>query len=204
MADSANNGGEVDERDGMVVNWRDLTEEDRLIIAELIAQQQQQPREEPEAAVEPSDDDESRAAAAVLDALFNDTSSKSDFEGFAPAEVEASMMPTVGARVDSSEDEMDENREGEGGLARMSPIQTLTKLLILAWMRTIFQMHTCRLRGCQYSMNVMDLSSMMQNPSFQIFTDLFPDEIMDLLVSAINRYFTLKMGQLGGRDNFNC
>ena len=25
---------------------------------------------------------------------------------------------------------------------------------------------------------------------FQIFTDLFPDEIMDLLVSETNRYFT--------------
>ena len=46
--------------------------------------------------------------------LFIDTSSESDFEGFAPAEVEASMMPTVRARVDSSEDEMGENNEGEG------------------------------------------------------------------------------------------
>ena len=46
---------------------------------------------------------------------FNDTSSESDFQGFVPAEVEASMMPTVGARVDSSEDEMGENKnEGEG------------------------------------------------------------------------------------------
>ena len=53
MADSANTG-EVDERDGMVVDWSDLTEEDRLVVAELVAQeQQQQPREEPEAAVEP-------------------------------------------------------------------------------------------------------------------------------------------------------
>ena len=50
-------------------------------------------------AVELHDDDESRAAA-VLDALFNDTSSESDFKGFALAEVEASMMPIVGARVD--------------------------------------------------------------------------------------------------------
>ena len=48
MADSANTGGEVDERDGMVVDWSDLTEEDRLVVAELIAQQQ--PREEPKAA----------------------------------------------------------------------------------------------------------------------------------------------------------
>ena len=98
MADSANIGGEVDERDGMVVDWSDLTEEDRIVVAELVTQeqQQQQPREEPEAAVELSDDDESRAAAAaVLDVLFNDTSSESDFEGFASAEVEASMMPTV-------------------------------------------------------------------------------------------------------------
>ena len=46
--------------------------------------------------------------------LFNDTSSESDFVGFAPAEIEASMMPTVGDRVDSSEDDMGENHEGEG------------------------------------------------------------------------------------------
>ena len=52
--------------------------EDRLVVAELIAQQQ--PREEPEAA-EPPDDDESRASVAVLDAFCNDTSSESDFEG---------------------------------------------------------------------------------------------------------------------------
>ena len=50
-------------------------------------------------------------------------------------------------------------------------------------------------------MNVMDHSSMTQNPPFQIFTDLFPDEIMDLLVSETNRYFTWKMDQLGKRDN---
>ena len=113
MADSANTGGEVEERDRMVVDWSDLTEEDHLGVAELIAQQQQQPLEEPEVAAKPPDDDESRAAA-VLDAIFNDTSSESDFEGFAPAEVKASMMPTVGARVDSSEDDMGENHEGEG------------------------------------------------------------------------------------------
>ena len=70
-------------------------------------------RKEPEAAAEYPDDDESRAAA-VLDALFNDTSSESDCEGFAPAEVEASMMPAGGARVDSSEDEIGENNEGKG------------------------------------------------------------------------------------------
>ena len=79
MAESADTGGGVDERDGMVVDWSDLTEEDCHVVAELVAQeQQQQPREEPEAAAEPPDDDESRAAAAVLDALFNDTSSESD------------------------------------------------------------------------------------------------------------------------------
>ena len=51
MADSANTGGKVDERDGMVVVWSDLTKADRLVVAELVAQdQQQQPREEPEAA----------------------------------------------------------------------------------------------------------------------------------------------------------
>ena len=189
MADSANTGGKVDEREGMVVDWSDLTEEDRLVIAEIVAQeQQQQPREEPEVAVEPPDDDECRAAAAVLDALFNDTSSGSDFEGFAPAEVEASMMPTVGARVDSSEDEMGEIMKGRVNQPRMTPIQTLIKLLLMAWMRTIFRTHTCRLRGCRYSMNIMDLSSMTQNPPpFQIFTDFFPDEIMDLLVSETNR-----------------
>ena len=161
MADSANTGGEVDERDGMVVDWSYLTEEDRLVVAELITQQ---PREEPEVVAEPPNDDESHAAAAVLDALFNDTSSESDFEGFASAEVEASMMFTVGTRLDSSEDDMGENREREGDQPRMSPIRTLTKLLLMIWMRTIFRTHTCRLRGCQYSMNVMDLSSMMQNP----------------------------------------
>ena len=139
MADSANTGGEVDERDGMVVDWSDLTEDDRRIVAELVAQeQQQQPREEPDAPAEPPDDDESRAAAAFLDALFNDTSSESDFEGFAPAEeVEALMMPTVEASVDSSEDEMGENNEGEGNQPRMSPIRTLTKLLLMAWMQAV-------------------------------------------------------------------
>ena len=75
MADSANTGGEVEERDGMVVDWSDFTEEDHLGVAEVIAQQQRQPREEPEAAAKPPDDDESRAAA-VLDAIFNDTSSE--------------------------------------------------------------------------------------------------------------------------------
>ena len=124
MADSANTGGEVDERDGMVVDWSNLTEEDRFVVAEAIAQQQQQSRKEPEVAAEPPDDNESRAAAAVLDALFNDTSSESNFDGFAPAEFEASMMPTVGARVDSSEDNMGENHEGEGDQPRMSPIRT--------------------------------------------------------------------------------
>ena len=114
MADSANTSGEVDERDGIVVDWSNLTEEDRIVVAELVAQQQQQPREVPEAVAESTDDDESRAAAAVLDALFNDTSRESDFEGFALVEVEASMMPAVGARVDSSEDEKGENNEGEG------------------------------------------------------------------------------------------
>ena len=81
MADSANTGGEVDERDGMVVDWSDLTE-DCLVVAEVIAQhQQQQPWKEPETAAETPDDDESCAAVAVLDALLNDTSSESDFEG---------------------------------------------------------------------------------------------------------------------------
>ena len=87
-------------------------------------------------AAEPPDDDESRAAAAVLDALFNDTSSESDFEDFAPAEVEALMMLTVGARIDSSEDDMGENREGKEDQPRMSLIRTLAKLLLMAWTRT--------------------------------------------------------------------
>ena len=117
MADFANTGGEEDDRDGMMVDWSDLTEENRLIVAEVIVQQQQQQaREEPEAAAEPPNDDESHAAA-VFDALFNDTSRESDFEGFAPAAVKASMMPTVEARVDSSEDDMGENDKGEGGPA---------------------------------------------------------------------------------------
>ena len=82
MADSANTDGEVDERDGMMVDWSDLTKEDLLIVAEVIAQQQSP--EEPEVAAELPDDDESRAAAAsaILDVLFNDTSSESDLEGF--------------------------------------------------------------------------------------------------------------------------
>ena len=115
MVDSANTGGEVDECDGMVMDWSDLTEDDRTVVGKLIAQQQQ--REEPEAAAESPDADESHAAAAVLDALFNDTSSESDFEGFAPSEVESSMMSTVEARVDSSEDDMGENHQGERGPA---------------------------------------------------------------------------------------
>ena len=53
MADYANTHGEVDEHDGMVVDWSDLTEDIRLVVAELVAQQQQKPREEPEAAAEP-------------------------------------------------------------------------------------------------------------------------------------------------------
>ena len=77
MADSANTGAEEEERDGMVVDWSDLTEEDRLGVAEYIAQQQQQSREEPEAAAKPPDDDETHTAAD-LDAIFNDTSSESD------------------------------------------------------------------------------------------------------------------------------
>ena len=134
MVDSVNTGGEVDERNGMMMDWSDLTK-DRLVVADYNAQQQ--PREEPEAAAEPPDDDES-GAAAVLDALFNNTSNGSDFKGFAPAEIKASMMPTVEARVDSSEDDMGENHEGEGDQLRMSLIRTLTKLLLMAWMRTIF------------------------------------------------------------------
>ena len=51
MADSANTGAEVDERDGMVVDWSDLTE-DRLVVVEVIAKQQLL-REKPEAAAEP-------------------------------------------------------------------------------------------------------------------------------------------------------
>ena len=114
MADSANTGDEVEERDGTVVDLSDFTK-DRLGVAEVIAQQQQ-PQEKPKAAAKPPDDDES-CAAAVLDAIFNDTSSESGFEGFAPAEVEASMMPMVRARVDSSEDDMGENHQGKGGPA---------------------------------------------------------------------------------------
>ena len=56
MADSAKTGGELDERDGMVVDWSDLTKEDRLVVTELIMQQQL--REKPEAAAEPPYDDE--------------------------------------------------------------------------------------------------------------------------------------------------
>ena len=44
-------------------------------------------------------------------------------------------MPTVGASVDSSEDDMGESREGRGDQHQMSPIRTLTKLLLMAWMQ---------------------------------------------------------------------
>ena len=47
------------------------------------------------------------------------------------------MMPTVGARIDSSEDDMGENHEEEGDQPRMSPIRTLTKLLLMAWMQPV-------------------------------------------------------------------
>ena len=87
-------------------------------------------------ATKPPDDDESRPAAVFV-ALFNDTRSESDFEGFAPAKVEALMMPTVGARVDSSKDDMGENHEREGDQPQMSPIRTMTKLLLMAWMQTV-------------------------------------------------------------------
>ena len=104
--------------------------EDRLGVTEVIDQQQQrqQPREEPEAVAKPPEDDESRAAA-VLDVIFNDTSSESNSEGFASAEVKALMMPMIGARVDSS--------EGRGDQPRMSSIRSLTKLLLMAWMKTV-------------------------------------------------------------------
>ena len=134
MVYSANTDGEVKERDGMVVHWSDLTEEDRLGVAEVIAQQQQ-PREKPKAAAAKSPDSDGSLAAAVLDAIFNDTSSESDFEGFCSGGGQASMMPTLEARVDSSEDDMGENHEEEG---RPAPdVQTLTKLLLMAWMQTV-------------------------------------------------------------------
>ena len=41
----------------------------------------------------------------------------------------------------------------------------------------------------------------LESSPFQIFTDLFPDEIMNLLVSKTNRYSTWKMDQLEGRNN---
>ena len=48
------------------------------------------------------------------------------------------MMPMVGARVDSSEDDMGENHEGEGRPAQdESDSDTLTKLLLMAWMQTV-------------------------------------------------------------------
>ena len=175
MADYANTDGEVDERDGMVLDWSDLTEEDRLIVAELVAQeQQQQPREEPEAAVEPPDDDESRAAAAVLDALLNDTSSESDFEGFAPAEVETSMMPTVEARVESSEDEMGENNEREGELATDESDSDIDQAPADGLDVDDISNAYMSLEGCRYSMSVMDLSSMTQNPPLPDFHRSFP------------------------------
>ena len=43
----------------------------------------------------------------------------------------------VGARVDSSEDDLGENHEGEGNQPRMSPIRTLTKFLLMAWIKTV-------------------------------------------------------------------
>ena len=125
MADFTNIDGEVDERDDMVVDWSELTDEDRLVVAELIA----------EAVAEPPDDDEFHAVAAVFDALF--ISSESDFEGFASAGVEASMMPMFGARIDSSEDDKGENREGERDQPRMSPIRTFTIVRVLSLAATV-------------------------------------------------------------------
>ena len=165
-----------------------MTEEDHLVVAELVAQQQQ-PRQEPEAAAEPPDDDESRAVA-VLDVLFNDTSSESDFEDFVLVEIEVSMMPTVGARVDSSEDDMGENDDGEGEPAPDKSDSDIDQAPVdgLGFADDI--------SNAYMSLEGMPVFNERHGPlihdaesSFHIFTDLFPDEIMDLLVSETNRYF---------------
>ena len=99
MADSTNTDGEVDERDGMMVDWSDLTDEDRLVVDNCRSGAAAAAARGAGSGGGAPDDNESRAAA-VLDALCNDTSSESDFTGFAPAEIEGSMMPTVEAMVD--------------------------------------------------------------------------------------------------------
>ena len=101
------------------------------------------------------------------------------------------MMPTIGARVDSSEDDIDENREGEGEPAPdesnsdidQAPADGLdaddisNACMSLEGMPVINERHGPLIHDAEAS-------------PFQTFTDLFPDEIMDLLVSETNRYFT--------------
>ena len=44
------------------------------------------------------------------------------------------MMPTVGARIDSSEDDMGANYEGEG---KPAPDESNSDILLMAWMQTV-------------------------------------------------------------------
>ena len=105
------------------------------------------------------------------------------------------MMPMVEARVDSSEDDMGENREGEGGPA---PDESHSEIdhapadgldaddisnanMSLEGIPVFNECHGLLIHDAEYF-------------PFQIFTDLFPDEIMDLLVSEV---FYLEDGLAG-------
>ena len=101
------------------------------------------------------------------------------------------MMPTVGARVDSSEDEMGENNEGEGEPATdesnsdidQAPADGLDADDILNAYMSLEGMP-------EFNAHHGSLIHDTESSPFQIFTELFPDEIIDLLVSETNRYFT--------------
>ena len=104
------------------------------------------------------------------------------------------MMPMVEARVDSSEDDMGENREGEG---RPAPDE---------YDSDIDQAPADGLDSDDISNAYMSLEGM---PVFNehhgpLMTQNPPPRfspIISLFISETNRYFIWKMDQLGGRDN---
>ena len=112
------------------------------------------------------------------------------------------MMPTVGARVDSSQDDIGENHEGKGGPTPDESDSDIDQAPANG-------LDADDVENAYMSLEGMPVFNECHGPlihdaesfPFQIFTDLFPDEIMDLLVSETNRYFTWKMDQLGGWDN---
>ena len=74
------------------------------------------------------------------------------------------MMPTVGARVDSFVDDMGENHEGEGAPGPDESDSDIDQAPADGLDADDISKAYMSLKGCQYSMNVMDLSSMTQNP----------------------------------------